>query len=124
MSQAHRVLYELMAFVENGAVGPSVAPAVSRLGKQALRLLAIKVLSWLKWQAKRHAMSQEVVPLSEGHEVSWFKTLQHLIAEDDAFRQLLVVDDGAVRLHPALSRAEVSELLRECAAGYNPKLRT
>jgi hypothetical protein len=112
----------LLDFVNSRAAspGPEVAGALAAIGKLRLRLVAIKLLSWLKLQRR----VRKVLPLGMDDRHEWCRDLLDLVQRQALLNGVIAIESGAVVLSSGLRQDEREELLALVDAEYQPPLRT
>jgi hypothetical protein len=118
MSNPYSFIIELIEFFKTGATSQFLTKTVEKTDRQALRVVVIKVLAWLKCESKR----KTVRSLSLNRDFQWCSTLIALVKADDGFRSLLVIDDNTLSLNPNIPEEESSKITAACASAYNPRL--
>ena len=110
----------LLDFVSSPQAAPAsdLANAISEVGKLRLRLVAIKLLSWLKLQRKLGKPLS--LDLDDRHE--WCRDLVTLVKSHGLLDDMITIQGGAVVLSSSLSADEREELLAFVDDGYQPRL--
>ena len=110
---------ELIEFVNRGKVAsPSMAAALEKLGKLRLRVLCVKLLSWMKAQYR----SGETLTLVRQPTFEWELDLLRLMNEGDFLPDILRMDENTVSWHDSLGKQERQRLLERVDRGYQPRV--
>src|SRR5262245_10719621 len=88
------IVAELSDYVARQQAGPALLPAEALISAPRLRILAIKILVWLKEQgwSRRH-------PLSGEGQFTWCKNLMTLLSELPEWGQLIEGDGQTFDFH-------------------------
>ncbi len=113
------IIDDIVAFVDRGDVPPSVASLVEIVGKLGLRVVAIKLLSWLRFQAKWHNEK----PLVLNWNWPWCQDMKKVLEWLGPLRELLEIEGNECNFKPSVSAEERAHYRRVALAGYNPPLR-
>jgi hypothetical protein len=111
---------ELLNFVNSPKAAPSqsLAGAISQIGPLRLRLVAIKLFSWLKLQRKLN----KPLPFSLDDRYEWSRDLERLISNHDFLGGLIVIEGRSVIIAPNLSTVERDKFLEIVDVGHEPRL--
>jgi hypothetical protein len=108
-------------FVNSRERGPGpgrLSEARSEIGSQRMRVVAIKLVSWLKGMRRLG----KPLPLPLNTQFEWCHDLLQLINDKGLLRDVINVREDGLVLSPDLSSQEREELLAFVDAGYKPKL--
>jgi hypothetical protein len=103
---------------ESGPGPGRVSEARSAIGSQRMRVVAIKLVSWLKDMRRLG----KPLPLPLNTQFEWCRDLVQLINDKGLLRDVIDVREDGLMLSPDLSSQEREELLAFVDAGYKPKL--
>lgn len=111
---------DLLEFIDSpdGMPSDNMAGAVSEFGKLRIRVVAIKILSWLKTQHK----TSRLFPLDLNDRYEWCRDFVRLYSDKAFLPDILSIDKGAVVLSADLSTKERDDLLKYVDASYRPPL--
>jgi hypothetical protein len=113
------VVTELLEYVEHGNASGSLEKAIDIIGPIPLRIIAIKLLGWLR----EIALTGKYRPLTWNNKYDWcnnFLRLHELIPEfADTFR----VGPRHLNLAQSITPQEQNDIIETVNARYRPKLR-
>jgi len=114
------IILELLDFVNKGQVSEWLHHAETRLGREEVRLLAIKLLGWLKSRNR----FQRNRPLALNKHRPWCRELVDWLTHDERLASLFSASEDSFDF-----RDDVPEELRRAIwakvdAEYSPRLRT
>ena len=106
-------------FLQSGICGAEMESLRATIGTQRLRVLIIKILGWLKAEA-RSGKSCRPLEVSPTHE--WVVDLQKALEVSDQFRSALTLSGTALSLHTKTSDSDQSALLKTVDQRFTPPL--
>ena len=109
---------DLVELVEAGKVTSSLTEANATIGSQPLRVVAIKLLGWLK---ARTAFPNER-PLKLSDEVEWCANLRTLMSSSPELSAMFQIDGDALNFSPAVPQAQRREIEEFVGQNYRPPL--
>jgi hypothetical protein len=114
------IIAEFVDYVENRTTGNTLASVQGKIEATDLRILAIKLLGWLKEMARtgKHR------PLAFNNTYTWCHNLLTLLSNIPQLNDLLVVDGNHIDFRDTLPADERVEIARYVDDHYKPKLRT
>ena len=118
MISSKQLVTDLALLVNSSSIPDGLLVAAGRIGKEDLRTIAYRILSWLKIQHKWK--KERGLPMNSSH--SWSTALQRLLAEDACFASFLEVEGVEFRFHRSLGEEQRNELKSIANAMYNPRL--
>ncbi len=115
-----QVIRDLLAYVNDGRVGESLAATQESIGPTGLRVVAIKVLSWLKSQNRLPTKR----PLKINMEYPWCANLATLLATNTDIAVIFVLCEDAFDFRAEIAEGTRREILACVDAHYQPPLIT
>ena len=111
----------LISFVNNGtADNSSLQLARTEIGDDRMRVVAVKVLGWMKSQ---HRIGK-LRPLQLKSSQSWTQELSNLMSEHQLFSEVLELRDSAVVFNSSLSEEGQLEICALVDREHEPRLMT
>ncbi len=115
----NQTVADLLRFVNAGAsTATQISPAIAEIGRKQVRVVAIKLLSWMKSQ---HRIGK-LWPLELLEKFEWCRNLLHLMQKQAFASDLIHATDTTVVFLPELNEDQVKTLLAFVDAGYQPQL--
>jgi hypothetical protein len=111
------VIVELVDFVEKMTPGAILAPAVGRIGEKEVRVVAIKLLGWLKERAREGRQ----LWLAFKKSYPWCQNLL-LLLETPPVAELFEVDGNRIDFHDNIEVDERQEIEKYVDLGYKPRV--
>jgi hypothetical protein len=107
----------MLDFVNTGsAASPEIAAAAAEIGLQEVRVISIKILSWLKSQARRG--KPRPLELNSSHR--WCQNVFRLMEMQAFLADLICHSDGKLAIRPDLEQERVTEIFKFVDAQYRP----
>lgn len=103
-------------FVQTGTVEPDLLEAEKLVGSRELRVLVIKLMSWLKSYSKFNKMS--VLKLKGN--IPWENNVQELINKNSFFSANLEIGDSYISIHSSVTEQEIADALKLVSENYSP----
>lgn len=114
-------IHALISFVNNGKADGSLFQSVSsEIGDDRMRVIAIKVLGWMKSQ---HRMGK-LRPLRLKPAWSWCNELSELMSRLDIFSDVLELQTSGIVFKSSLSEKTKLEICELVDRKYEPRLMT
>lgn len=114
------IIYELVELVETGKVPVSLAQIDGSIGSQELRVVAIKVLGWLKSRAR----FPNDRPFNLYDSFGWCANLRVLVASSDELSSTFQIDGNVLNFAPTVTPLERREIEKFVDQHYRPPLMT
>lgn len=115
------VIEALIAYVDKDAdVAGLLAAAEERIGDDRLRILAIKLLAWMKAQHR----SRKLRPLTLADDFTWCNDLRHVLRYDDTLTAVFAIKDHTLNFVDSLPTSERLALCETVDSRYRPPLMT
>jgi hypothetical protein len=116
----NKLIIQMADFVATGQIGELLVSAQSAMGTRDLGVIAVKILTWLKVEAKNKSRQ----PLQLNLEYSWCKNLVRLVQLDLGFSQIFLVEDNELRFTNNIDPIERSNIQDYANEHYKPRLMT
>lgn len=111
------LIEELVNYQKSGCAGPLLKEIENEVGSQDLRLLSIKVLSWLRAEDKRRTSRPLVLS-----DYPWCKLLKKLISEYSSISDIFEINGNEMTYSKDLTSKQIEVIAKTAAVGYNPPI--
>lgn len=111
------LIKELVDYQKNGSAGPLLNQIEKKIGPKDLRLVTIKLLSWLKVEHSRKASK----PLVLGS-FPWCDVLHSLLEDYPTFSDIFEISGNDFTYNQGLSANQIDLMTEIAVSGYNPPL--
>jgi hypothetical protein len=113
------LVHDLVSFVNQQKADGALASAVDHVGHTAARIAVIKVLLWIKEQARgRTTKALRLAP-----KYPWCQDLQTIFSQIPEFRELFTVDSSQLDFSNTLAQEDRLALISYVDDNYQVRLR-
>jgi hypothetical protein len=109
---------DLLDYVERGRAADWLAAIEGTIGRQRVRVVSIKVLSWLKSQ--NHLRTKRALDLNMAY--PWCAELATVLAQDSRLAGIFVVAGNTFDFREEVSEELRNEIRAKVDADHNPRL--
>ena len=113
-----RIVSELLQYVENDQTGALLEGIELELGKSDLRVVAIKLLGWIKVQARQ----KKPQPLELCPAFPWCERLRNVVQKNEHFSEVFNVEGNILDFRVEVSQKERAQILELVNEKFNPPL--
>lgn len=112
------IIRELLQYVENDQTGALLQSIALELGKSDLRVVAIKLLGWIKVQARQNKPQ----PLELSRAFPWCERLRNVVQKSEHFSELFNIEGNILDFRAEVSQKERAQILELVNEQFNPPL--
>jgi hypothetical protein len=114
---------ELIDYLESGQAGPRLAIVEQRIGLERLRIIAGRLLGWLK---SRHHMRYKAAypPLRLNMSYDWCRDFAAVIAEDSILNSLFAVSEDGLDFRREIDEQTKNDVCSFVDSRHHPRMRS
>ena len=116
------ILHELVEFSNTGKVGPTLSKLAALLGAPALRVVAIKVLGWLQYRARRVRPTDMPLQLTPAY--PWCSQLRTALSASPELAAVFQIEGESLSFSARISPEERKAIERLVGQGLEGRLMT
>ncbi len=110
----------LLVYVESGATSPGLSPGVEAMDQLRVRVIAIKLLGWLRLQAT--SLTERPLELIDAY--TWSQDLRKLITLCSSFSEVFEIQGNSIDFRATVSMEERTRIRQMVVRRYKPRLFT
>ena len=93
-----QIINDMLNFINKNEISDSLITIEEAIGKKELRVVAIKILNWLKAQKR----TSKNISLTIKNEHDWCKNLKHWLAHDALLANLFYIHENKYNFLPTV----------------------
>jgi hypothetical protein len=115
-----QVIIDFIDYVDKRTISQSLAAVIEKIGPRETRVVAIKILGWLKEMAR--SKSADALAFDENY--PWCQNLLVLLCDIPQLNELFHVAGRHIVFRDTVPASDREEIAKYVHAHYNPKVRT
>jgi hypothetical protein len=113
-----QIINDIINFINNGKISERLVNITEKIGNKELRVVSIKILSWLKAQNK----TSNKILLSIKDEYDWCQNLKRCLIYDKNLASIFYIHNNKCDFLPTVNEELRDQIRKTVDNNYNPPL--
>ena len=113
-----QIINDMLVFINKNKIPESLVKIEKTIGRNELRVVSIKILSWLKAQNR----TSNKILLSMKNEYDWCKNLKRWLTDDKFLANIFYIHNNKCDFLPTVNEDIRAEIRKKVDQNYNPPL--